>query len=110
MKYVFNSISTAASKQFKEPEAKYLAVSGFLFLRFFCPAILNPKLFGMASDHPDGQGNGRTLTLVAKIIQNLANLADFGKKEPHMIPFNPFIKKNVNLMKAIIDKMSASLL
>ena len=26
---------------------KYSSVSGFLFLRFFCPSVLNPKLFGL---------------------------------------------------------------
>ncbi|KFY20015.1 hypothetical protein V491_04048, partial [Pseudogymnoascus sp. VKM F-3775] len=32
--------------------APYTSVSGFLFLRFFCPSLLNPKLFGLLRDHP----------------------------------------------------------
>lgn len=31
---------------------KYSSVSGFLFLRFFCPAVLNPKLFGLLKGNP----------------------------------------------------------
>ena len=31
---------------------KYTAVSGFLFLRFFCPAVLGPKLFDLMKEHP----------------------------------------------------------
>ena len=31
---------------------KYTSVSGFVFLRFFAPAILNPKLFGLRPENP----------------------------------------------------------
>lgn len=31
---------------------KYTSVSGFLFLRLFCPCILNPKLFGLLEGKP----------------------------------------------------------
>jgi len=80
--------------------------SGFVFLRFFCPAILDPSLFGMAVEHPD-QNTGRTFTLVAKTLQNLANLVEFGAKEPFMADMNVFITKNLDSMKVCIDKMCA---
>ena len=31
---------------------QYTAVSGFVFLRFFAPAILNPRLFQLRSEIP----------------------------------------------------------
>ena len=35
------------------PSVAYTSVSGLLFLRFFCPAILNPHLFGLVErKHP----------------------------------------------------------
>ncbi|CAD5120476.1 DgyrCDS9043 [Dimorphilus gyrociliatus] len=48
-------------------------VSSFVFLRFFAPAIVNPKLFEIRSDTPDCM-TGRTLTLISKSIQSLGNL------------------------------------
>jgi hypothetical protein len=44
--YIYFSISS------DEPDVRYTAVSGFVFLRFFAPAILNPKLFQMRNEHP----------------------------------------------------------
>jgi hypothetical protein len=80
-------------------------VSGFIFLRFFCPAILGPKLFGLRDDVPDNT-IGRTLTMVAKVLQNLANIVDFGQKEPYLIDLNPFITENKERMKSFIDALA----
>ncbi|KAI8855111.1 hypothetical protein BC829DRAFT_485678 [Chytridium lagenaria] len=85
--------------------AKYSGVSGFLFLRFFCPAILSPRLFNITQDLPTPAAT-RTLTLLAKIIQNLANLTEFGNKEPYMVQFNVFIQSQMPSMRAFIDRLS----
>ncbi|KAJ5109249.1 hypothetical protein N7456_005924 [Penicillium angulare] len=80
----------------------YSSVSGFLFLRFFCPAILNPKLFGLLKDHPRSRAQ-RTLTLIAKALQGLANMTTFGNKEPWMEPMNKFLAGNRAEFKQFVD-------
>lgn len=47
-------------------DVKYLAISGFFFLRFFAPAILTPKLFQLRDQHADTR-TSRTLLLLAKV-------------------------------------------
>ncbi|KAJ5976161.1 hypothetical protein N7481_009868 [Penicillium waksmanii] len=82
----------------------YSSVSGFLFLRFFCPAILNPKLFGLLKDHPRPRAQ-RTLTLIAKALQGLANMTTFGNKEPWMEPMNKFLVGNRSDFKQFVDNI-----
>jgi hypothetical protein len=82
----------------------YTSVSGFLFLRFFCPAILNPKLFGLLRDHPRHKAQ-RTLTLIAKSLQVLANLSTFGQKEAWMEPMNKFLASHRQEVKEFIDEI-----
>ncbi|KAF9116060.1 hypothetical protein BGX27_005089 [Mortierella sp. AM989] len=72
-------------------QARYTGVSGFVFLRLICPAILSPRLFHVVKDHPEPHAH-RTLTLIAKSLQGLANLVNFGTKEEWMYPMNDFIK------------------
>lgn len=80
----------------------YTSVSGFLFLRFICPAILNPKLFGLLRDNPRPRAQ-RTLTLIAKGLQALGNLSTFGKKESWMEPMNKFLNNQRQPFKDFVD-------
>ncbi|KAF3760841.1 hypothetical protein M406DRAFT_296294 [Cryphonectria parasitica EP155] len=84
----------------------FTSVSGFLFLRFICPAILNPKLFGLLRDYPRPKAQ-RTLTLIAKALQALANLSSIGKKEVWMEPMNRFLASRRQALKDFIDEVCA---
>ncbi|KNC52065.1 Ras GTPase-activating protein 3 [Thecamonas trahens ATCC 50062] len=106
LQVVFESMREAVVARFPDDAvAPYTAVSGFLFLRLFCAAILGPKLFELAKDHPDAS-TSRTLTLISKTVQNLANLAEFGPKEPYMAPMNEFIQANIPRMKTFLTQAS----
>lgn len=50
----------------------------------------------------------RSLVMVAKCLQNLANLVEFGGKEPYMEVVNPFILKNKERMVVFLDQLSVS--
>ena len=50
----------------------------------------------------------RSMKLVAKAVQNLANLVSFKTKEPFMATLNPFIIRHMPDMIKFIDKLSVS--
>ncbi|XP_018321069.1 GTPase-activating protein isoform X2 [Agrilus planipennis] len=71
---IFHNLKECAVSRFPENrEVRYSVVSGFIFLRFFAPAILGPRLFDLTTEQIDSQTN-RTLTLISKTIQSLGNL------------------------------------
>jgi GTPase-activator protein for Ras-like GTPase len=57
LKQLFRHIKSCAETRYGDfcRTVAYSSVSGFLFLRFFCPAILNPKLFGLLKGGSAGQ-------------------------------------------------------
>ncbi|KAJ9149291.1 GTPase-activator protein for ras-like GTPase [Pleurostoma richardsiae] len=86
-------------------EAKYTAVGAFIFLRFFCPAIVAPETEGLVSTPPSKEMR-RGLLLIAKVIQNLANNVLFGAKEPYMFPLNDFLAQNIYRITTFLREIS----
>ncbi|KAL3461400.1 hypothetical protein BJX64DRAFT_289390 [Aspergillus heterothallicus] len=108
LRLIFRHIRACADDRYGDflRSVTYSSVSGFLFLRFFCPAILNPKLFGMLKDHPRPRAQ-RTLTLIAKALQGLANMTTFGSKEPWMEPMNKFLVSHRTEFREFVDSICA---
>lgn len=108
LRQIFKYIRAVAEDRYGDflRTVAYTSVSGFIFLRFFCPAILNPKLFGLLPDHPQQKAQ-RTFTLIAKSLQALANLSIFGQKESWMEPMNKFLFQHRQGVKDFLDSICA---
>ena len=48
--------------------------------------------------------------MIAKCLQNLANLVEFGAKESYMEVVNPFILKNKERMVVFLDHLSVRII
>ncbi|NXQ30289.1 RASL1 protein, partial [Alaudala cheleensis] len=68
MRVAFKQLRRRVEERFplaQHEEVRYFCISGFLFLRFFAPAVLTPKLFRLREQHAE-PCTGRTLLLLAK--------------------------------------------
>lgn len=83
------------------------ALSSFIFLRFICPAILNPKLYNLSKTHYSGKIS-RTLVLIAKVLMVFSNRTLFQKhREPYLMKLNAdFILKHREEVLIYFDKVS----
>ncbi|KAK7933720.1 hypothetical protein WMY93_004616 [Mugilogobius chulae] len=105
LRYIYGCLQKSVQQKWPtNTTMRTRVVSGFVFLRLICPAILNPRMFNIIADPPSTTAV-RTLTLVAKSVQNLANLVEFVAKEPYMEGVNPFIKNNKHRMIMFLDEL-----
>ncbi|KAM4827369.1 rasGAP-activating-like protein 1 isoform 2-T2 [Thomomys bottae] len=109
LRLVFKQLRRRVEERFPgagHEDVKYLVMSSFLFLRFFAPAILTPKLFNLRDQHADPQ-TSRSLLLLAKAVQSIGNLGQqLGQgKELWMAPLHPFLLQSVTRVRDFLDQL-----
>ncbi|CAL1527010.1 unnamed protein product, partial [Lymnaea stagnalis] len=86
-------------------EAVWTVIGTVIFLRFINPAIVSPYESGIVEEEPTPRIK-RGLTLMCKIMQNIANHLLFSK-EQHMVPFNEFLKNNFELGRRFFTEIAS---
>ncbi|EGG23916.1 Ras GTPase activation domain-containing protein [Cavenderia fasciculata] len=99
-----NHLQTEVVKRF--PDSKHTSVGGFIFLRFFCPCILSPDSAGVVDTSSLTMEARRSLILVSKVLQNVANGILFGAKEAYMKEMNSFLERNIEGVKVFLDNVA----
>ncbi|KAJ6229344.1 ras gtpase-activating protein [Anaeramoeba flamelloides] len=89
----------------KFPDRVMQSLGGMVILRYYTPSITASDEYGVLTEEPSDTLL-RTLVLVAKVLQNLANNTLFGVKEEYMSTLNEFINDNQEKMNQYLDDIS----
>jgi Ras GTPase-activating-like protein IQGAP2/3 len=94
IRWICKQIRSLSRRKYPEAQDQTICtlIGGFFFLRFINPAIVTPRSY-MLIDQTPSERPRRTLTLIAKMLQNLANKPSYAK-EPYMAKLQPFITNN----------------
>jgi len=79
-------------------------LSGFIMLRYICPCITLPNGWDICAKMPDGNVR-KNLTLIAKVLQKLANGEMYETDSPHLMPLNKFIEQNQIKLSAYLKQL-----
>ncbi|KAJ5943928.1 hypothetical protein N7516_004096 [Penicillium verrucosum] len=94
IRWICKQIRSLSRRKYPDAQDQTICtlIGGFFFLRFINPAIVTPRSYMLIDATPTDKPR-RTLTLIAKMIQNLANKPSYAK-EPYMASLQPFIQQN----------------
>ncbi|KAH0194520.1 ras GTPase activator, partial [Aureobasidium melanogenum] len=104
IRWICKQIRSLSRRKYPDAQDQTICtlIGGFFFLRFINPAIVTPRSYMLIEQNP-AENPKRTLTLVAKMLQNLANKPSYAK-EPYMSVLQPFIQQNKERMnKFLLD-------
>jgi Ras GTPase-activating-like protein IQGAP2/3 len=104
IRWICKQIRSLSRRKYPEAQDQTICtlIGGFFFLRFINPAIVTPRSY-MLIDATPAEYPKRTLTYIAKMLQNLANKPSYAK-EPFMVKLQPFISQNKDrINKFLLD-------
>jgi Ras GTPase-activating-like protein IQGAP2/3 len=104
IRWICKQIRSLSRRKYPEAQDQTICtlIGGFFFLRFINPAIVTPRSY-MLIDATPAENPKRTLTYIAKVLQNLANKPSYAK-EPFMVKLQPFISQNKDrINKFLLD-------
>ncbi|KAM6242244.1 ras GTPase-activating protein 4B [Porphyrio hochstetteri] len=104
---VFRQLFRRVEERFPQHQhARFVAVTSFLCLRFFSPAVMTPKLFHLRETHADAR-TSRTLLLLAKAVQMVGNMepAAGRAKEAWLAPLLPALQQGIARLKGFITRL-----
>lgn len=78
-------------------------IGAFFFLRFINPAIVTPQTYMLVDKFP-ADSPRRVMTLIAKMLQNLANKPS-NAKEPYMNDLADFVTSNKARINAFLNEL-----
>ncbi|KAK9340537.1 Rho GTPase activation protein [Lipomyces starkeyi] len=86
-----------------EDSAVCTLIGAFFFLRFINPAIVTPHSYMLVDSLP-ADNPRRTLTLIAKMLQGVANKSTYSK-EPYMASVSAFVDGNKARMNKFLNDL-----
>ena len=104
IRWICKQIRSLSRRKYPDAQDQTICtlIGGFFFLRFINPAIVTPRSYMLIESTPTDKPR-RALTLIAKMLQNLANKPSYAK-EPYMAALQPFIEQNKErLNKFLLD-------
>ena len=92
IRWICKQIRSLSRRKYPDAQDQTICtlIGGFFFLRFLNPAIVTPKSYMLVEGTPEEHPR-RILTLIAKMLQNLANKPSYAK-EPYMAVTQPFVQ------------------
>lgn len=104
LRVISKRVKTLVHGKYAEHNMDYKGVCAFFFLRFICPAVMTPQVYGVLERSP-GETSQRYFVLISKTLQALANDTLPSQKEAYMAKMDEFVVDNRLALQNFVNEL-----